>query len=86
MKLIIDNDELKMAYISGPKHNFLSLTISENKLNFEFTLEDINKSKEKTLVDKKLLKKQILNGLHRANQDLGKSFRVVRVGYIGSDT
>lgn len=84
MKLIVDKDKFKMAFISGPRHNFLSLSIVNNKLRFNFELNDLNNKDSNQNHDE--IKEQIIAGLEQANRELNSDFRISLAEYSSLDT
>lgn len=86
MKLIVDNDKFKMAFVSGPRHNFLSLVIVDNKLNFEFEINDLSDDNKGGINNQQQVKKQILEGLDYVNKELGTNYRISHAEYSSSDT
>ena len=50
----VEGNKLKRAHITGPRHNFLSLVLDQDRLNFNFALTDLNvDSKNINLSEKK---------------------------------
>lgn len=85
MKLIVDKDKFKMAFVSGPRHNFLSLSIENNKLGFIFELNDLNSNKDGNQ-NHDAIKEQIIAGLEQANRELNSDFRISLAEYSSLDT
>lgn len=86
MKLIVDDNKFKMAFVSGPRHNFLSLVIESTKLNFEFDLNDLNSDGKDKLHNQQQIKDQILDGLKHINQELSSNYRISSAEYSSADT
>ena len=86
MKLIVDDNKFKMAKITGPRHNFLSLSIVKNKLNFDFNLNDVEESNHNIQINEDTITKQILDGLDKINKALNKNYRIEFAEYSSKDT
>jgi hypothetical protein len=85
MQFIIDNDLYKIARITGPNHNFLAIRLSEKKCNTKATPLPIKQGDTERL-DKKTVLAQVLDGLDKVNQDLGKQYFLSEIQFIPSDT
>ncbi len=85
MKLIIENNKFKIAFISGPRHNFLSISITTNKSDCNFELNDLSNNKRKNMQNYCAIKEQILSGLQHANKKLNSDFRISLAEYSSLD-
>lgn len=86
MSMMVDGNKFKKAHVTGPRHNFLSLTLARDKLSFNFVLKDLNvDSKNINLLDEQI-RKQILNGLDRINSKLSTNYRVTSAEFLSNDT
>lgn len=85
MQFIKDNDLFKVARITGPKHNFLAIRLSDEDCPIE--VKDLPiKMGEKCRINSDDVKEEISLGLAEVNKELGARYYVSEVQYIPSDS
>ena len=86
MSIKIEGNKFKKAHVTGPRHNFLSLALDKDRLNFNFALTDLNVDSKNINLSEKQVKKQIINGLDLINNKLGTHYRVTSAEFLSNDT
>lgn len=85
MQFIKDNDFYKVARITGPTHNFLSIRLSDTKCSPKVTALPVRQGELKKLDGQEVLS-QVSNGLDTVNIELGKKYFVSEVQFVPSDS
>jgi len=75
----------KVAKISGPKHNFLGMIVSEKPLN-EVAMVPFTKDNEKSVIDESRLFAAVSEGIELENLERGTRLFAHRIEYVTSDT
>lgn len=86
MRIKVEGNKFKKAYVTGPRHNFLSLSLAQDQLSFNFTLKDLNVDSKNINLSEEQIRKQILNGLDQINNKLGTNYRVTSAEFLSNDT
>lgn len=86
MSIKIEGNKFKKAHVTGPRHNFLSLSLKLDKLSFNFVLKDLNLDSKNINLSDEQIRKQILNGLDLINNKLGTNYRVTDAEFLSNDT
>lgn len=85
MQFIKDDDFFKVARITGPTHNLLSIRLSRGFCSPKITPLSIKAGENKQLESQKVLA-QVLSGLDVINKELRKEYFVSEVQFIPSDS
>lgn len=85
MKLIIDGNKFKMAKITGPSHNFLSLVLSENVCDRTFVC-DLNRGDVAPSISPNAVLKQVHIGLQLINKRLSANYSIKKIEFSSGDT
>jgi len=86
MSIKIEGNKFKKAHITGPRHNFLSLVLAQDQLNFNFSLTDLNVDLKNINLSEEQVRTQIINGVDRINNKLGTNYRVASAEFLSNDT
>lgn len=86
MNIVMDNKKFKKAHIAGPGHNFLSLSLTRNRLSFNFVLTDLNIDENNINLSEEQVRKQIMQGLDLINHELGEDYKITSAEFLGNDT
>lgn len=86
MSIKVEGNKFKKAHVTGPRHNFLSLALSQDRLSFNFSLTDLNVESKNINLSEEKVRKQIIDGLDRINNKLGTNYRVTSAEFLSNDT
>mgnify|MGYP006913919409 CR=1 FL=1 len=86
MSIKVDGNKFKKAHVTGPRHNFLSLSLTQDQLNFNFSLKDLNVDLKNINLSEEQIRWQILHGLDLINNKLGTNYRVTSAEFLSNDT
>ena len=82
MRIIKDGDFYKLARITGPTHNMLSVRFGHSR---EATIEALTEKFEGGLSSEEV-KKQVLEGVSKANEELKTDYQVKDIQFLRSDS
>lgn len=88
MKVTKDGNVFKVARITGPKHNFLGLTLSRAEV-LSLTVERLQVDDGGVYagtLDEQQLVEAVQQGVTEANQKFGTHFYITKLQYVMTDT
>ena len=86
MQFVDEYPVLKLARITGPHHNFLSIRFSEKELTESPVIEDIDpQKKEKGLIKEEVLE-QVMFGVALMSSEMNQKYYVEKVEFLSGDT
>ena len=84
MRYSINGDFFRVMRVTGPAHNLLGLSFSQNAPE-AVVLERLAGSSEQT-IDEDRLREAVLSGVDEANASLETDYHVSRIQYVPTDT
>jgi hypothetical protein len=86
MNIKIEGDKFKKSHVTGPRHNFLSLSLERGELNFNFVLKDLNLDSKRIILSNEEVREQVINGLDQINKELGTNYTVTIAEFFSNDS
>jgi hypothetical protein len=86
MQFYSDGQTFKVAYITGPTHNFLGLAF-QSEFNDSVSIESLTvNSGEPVRLSIDDVQKAVMEGIDEANNDLGVNYCPSRIQFVASDS
>jgi hypothetical protein len=79
-----NKNHYQISRITGPSHNFLSVTFSDCK-NDKILVEDLSNTLNKN-IEPARVRRQVLSTLQEMNNELQTNFHINKIEFVSADT